>query len=207
MSTLRSQITTDQIIIGYCQGLFPMARGRHGSIDWFMAEPRTIIPLDERFTIPRTVRKLIARNRYRISFNQNFEQVINACSRHDKVASEEVWLSNQMIRLYCELHTRGYAHSVELYEGAQLVGGLYGVAIGGAFFGESMFSRVASASQIALVALVDRLRTQDFLLLDAQMRTPHITRFGAIDLTHDEYLSKLAVALGVERQFGQVAVL
>jgi leucyl/phenylalanyl-tRNA--protein transferase len=184
-----------------------MARGRHGNIEWFMAEPRTIIPLDERFRVPRTVRRLVTRNTSRVAFDENFEEVIRACSRHDEVVSEEVWLSNQMIGLYCELHHRGYAHSVEIYDGERLVGGLYGVAIGGAFFGESMFSRAASASQLALVSLVERLRSRNFLLLDAQMRTPHIARFGAIDLTHDEYLSLLASALGVDRQFSGGPVL
>lgn len=184
-----------------------MARGRHGNIDWFMAEPRTIIPLDERFKVPRAVRRLLKRHPYRIAFDENFEDVIRACARHDEVPSEEVWLSNQMIGLYCELHRSGYAHSVELYVKERLVGGLYGVAIGGAFFGESMFSRVASASQIALVSLVERLRERDFRLLDAQMRTPHIARFGAIDLTHDEYLTQLADAIAAERQFGSEPVL
>ena len=178
-----------------------MARGRYGSIDWFMAEPRTVVPLDDRFRIPRTVRKLLARHNYRVAINENFEGVIAACARHYQVDPEEVWLSNQMIGLYCELHKLGHAHSVELYDGVDLVGGLYGVAIRGAFFGESMFSRAPSASQIALVSLVDRLRTRRFVLLDAQMRTPHISRFGAIDLTHDEYIAWLAEALLLDRQF------
>jgi leucyl/phenylalanyl-tRNA---protein transferase len=207
VSSLRSAITTEQIILGYCQGLFPMARGRYGSIDWFMAEPRTIIPLDERFKIPRSVRKLMGRRDYRIGIDERFDEVIRACARHYEVLSEEVWLSNEMIGLYCELHRRGYAHSVELYDSDHLVGGLYGIAIRGAFFGESMFSRASSASQIALVALVERLRAQNFGLLDAQMRTPHIARFGAIDLSHDEYQGLLSDALQLDRQFAPDGVL
>ena len=206
MSTLRSTITTDQILLGYQHGLFPMARGRYGSIDWFMAEPRTVIPLDHRFRVPRTVRKLTARHAYRIAINENFKEVITACARHSQVTSDEVWLSKQMIALYCDLHSLGHAHSVELYDGLDLVGGLYGVAIRGAFFGESMFSRVPSASQIALVSLVERLRSRNFILLDAQMRTPHISRFGSIDLTHDEYIAWLADALRLERHFASDCV-
>ena len=178
-----------------------MSRGRDGQIEWFMAEPRTIIPLDERFRIPRTVRRLCAKNLYRLAVDENFEAVIGACARHRDVFPEEVWLSQEMIDLYCDLHSRGYAHSVELYRGSELVGGLYGVSLRGAFFGESMFSRVPSASQIALVALVGRLRTRGFSLLDAQMRTPHISRYGAIELTHDEYLVELGGALQLDRSF------
>lgn len=200
MSTLRF-VTTEQILLGYRHGLFPMARGRYGTIEWFMAEPRTVIPLDDRFTIPRTIRKLMRKSPYRVTFNENFNEVIRACARHREVVSEEVWLSEQMISLYCALNRAHHAHSVELYDGNQLVGGLYGVAIRGAFFGESMFSRAPSASQIALVALVERLRAQRFTLLDSQMRTPHIARFGAIDLTHEEYLVCLAEALALDRQF------
>jgi leucyl/phenylalanyl-tRNA--protein transferase len=112
-----------------------------------------------------------------------------------------------MVDLYCALHRMGHAHSVELYAGAELVGGLYGVAMAGAFFGESMFSRAPSASQMALVALVERLRKQRFSLLDAQMRTPHIGRFGAIDLTHEDYLECLAEALSLDREFTDNGVL
>ncbi len=207
MSTLRSSITPQQILLAYRQGLFPMARGRYGTIEWFMAEPRTIIPLDDRFEVPRTLRKLIRKSTLRVGFNENFSTVIRACARHREVLSEEVWLSNQMIDLYCQLHVAGHAHSVELYDDGELLGGLYGVAVEGAFFGESMFSRAPSASQMALVALVERLRAQRFSLLDVQMRTPHIGRFGAIDLTHDEYLACLSEALSLNRRFTPESVL
>lgn len=189
------------VISGYQQGYFPMARGRFGHIDWFMAEPRTIIPLDERFHVRRSLRRIIKKSDYQIRVNTAFASVIQACSRQDEVDNDEVWLSNEMISIYTELHRRGFAHSVEVWDDGQLVGGLYGVALKAAFFGESMFSRVPSASQIALVALVERLRERGYFLLDTQMRTPHVASFGAIDLTHNEYLGVLAEAMLDDRRF------
>lgn len=194
-------ITPAQVLLAYRHGLFPMSRGRRGSIEWFMADPRTILPLDDRFRIPRTVRRLLRRGGFEIRVNHSFEEVIDACARHALVGSDEVWLSDEMIDLYLELHALGHAHSVEVWIDGSLAGGLYGVAMRAAFFGESMFSRSPSASQIALVALVERLRERGFLLLDAQMRTPHIARFGAVDLSHDEYLARLALAMMEERAF------
>ncbi len=138
---------------------------------------------------------------YQIRINSNFAGVINACARHSQVDAEEVWLSEEMIALYQELHRRGIGHSVEVWTESGLVGGLYGVALKAAFFGESMFSLVPSASQIALVALVERLRERRYRLLDAQMRTTHIGYFGAIDLTHDEYLGLLAEAMLYDCKF------
>jgi leucyl/phenylalanyl-tRNA--protein transferase len=188
-------ITPEQVIAGYKQGFFPMARGRYGKIEWFMAEPRTVIPLDGRFRVRRSLRQTLRKSDYRIEFDTDFPAVIRACARHNEVDSEEVWLSDEMIALYIELHRRGFAHSVEIWNGDELAGGLYGVALKAAVFGESMFSRATSASQIALVALVERLRERGYRLLDAQMRTPHIGYFGAMDLTHDEYLALLAEAM------------
>ncbi len=172
-----------------------MARGLYGKIEWFMAEPRTIIPLDNRFRVRRSLRQAMRKDNYQIKINTDFPGVISACARHNEVDSDEVWLSDEMISLYVELHRRGFAHSVEVWSEDQLIGGLYGVALKAAFFGESMFSRAASASQIALVALVERLRERGYCLLDAQMRTSHIAYFGAIDLMHHEYLASLAEAL------------
>lgn len=200
-SASRSKITPEMVIAGYQQGYFPMARGRFGGIDWFMAEPRTIIPLDDRFHVRRSLRKIIKKSPYQIKLNTDFVSVIRACARHDEVENEEVWLSEEMIAIYQELHHRGFAHSVEVWDQERLVGGLYGVSLRAAFFGESMFSREPSASQIALVTLVERLRERRYLLLDAQMRTSHISHFGAIDLTHNEYLALLAEAMLDDRSF------
>lgn len=194
-SATQPVITPEQVIAGYQQGFFPMARGRYGKIEWFMAEPRTIVPLDDRFKLRRSLRQTMRRMDYQIKINSDFPAVIRACARHPEVPSDEVWLSEEMIALYTELHRRGFAHSIELWNLDGLIGGLYGVALKGAFFGESMFSRAPSASQIALVALVERLRDRGYRLLDAQMRTTHIGYFGAVDLTHNEYLALLAEAL------------
>jgi leucyl/phenylalanyl-tRNA--protein transferase len=199
--TTRTQITPEQVLAAYQQGYFPMSRGQYGMIDWFMAEPRTVIPLDERFHVRRSLRKVIKKSEFELRLNTHFEQVIRQCARHGEVPEDEVWLSEEMIALYIELHRRGFAHSIEVFQGNQMVGGLYGLALKSAFFGESMFSRVSSASQIALVALVERLRTRGFRLLDAQMRTSHISRFGAQDYSHEEYLGVLAEAMLDETSF------
>jgi leucyl/phenylalanyl-tRNA---protein transferase len=189
------------VIAGYQQGYFPMARGRFGHIDWFMAEPRTVIPLDERFHVRRSLRKTIKKSEYQIKLNTDFDTVIRACARHDHVDNDEVWLSDEMISIYQELHRRGFAHSVEVWNGERLIGGLYGVSLRAAFFGESMFSHASSVSQIALVALVERLRERGYLLLDAQLRTPHIASFGAFEVMHNEYLGLLAEAMLDDRSF------
>ncbi len=200
-SASRERITPEMVISGYQQGYFPMARGRYGPIDWFMAEPRTIIPLDHRFHVRRSLRKIINKTAAEIRINTAFKAVITQCARHAEVEPEEVWLSDEMIELYCELHRRGFAHSVEVWCEGELAGGLYGIALKAAFFGESMFSRQPSASQIALVALVERLRARRYSLLDAQMRTQHVSYFGAFDLSHNEYLGLLAEAMLDDRSF------
>ncbi len=193
-------ITPEQVLQAYSHGMFPMARGRCGEIHWYISEPRAIIPLSN-FKVRRSLRKAYQKNPYQIVFDTAFPTVIRACARHREVEGDEVWLSDEMIDLYCELHRRGHAHSVEVWEGDKLVGGLYGIALHAAFFGESMFSRVPFASQFALLALVERLSQQGFILLDAQVMTPHLAQFGAIELTHDEYMGILLHALHEERSF------
>lgn len=195
------RVTPEQVISAYLSGFFPMAVGRDERIEWFMAEPRTILPLDDRFTIRRSLRKTMKRLDYQIRIDTDFEGVLHACARHREVPDREVWLSDEMIDLYTELYHRGFAHSVEVWTADGLVGGLYGIALRRAFFGESMFSRIPSASQIALVALVERLRQRGFTLLDVQMRTSHISLFGAIDLTHVQYLDLLKEAISGEATF------
>jgi leucyl/phenylalanyl-tRNA--protein transferase len=200
-SAARRIITPEQVITGYQQGYFPMSRGRYGEIDWFMSEPRTIIPLDERFRVRRSLRQALRKMQYEIRINYDFASVIRACARHDEVHPEEVWLSEEMIALYLELHRRGFGHSVEVWQNGVLTAGLYGISLKAAFFGESMFTRVSFGSQIALVALAERLRARRYRMLDAQMRTPHVAHFGAVDLSHEEYLSVLAQAMLDDCQF------
>jgi leucyl/phenylalanyl-tRNA--protein transferase len=195
------KISPRQVLAAYQQGFFPMAQGQFGRIEWYIAEPRTVVPLNEEFQVRRSLAKAIHRSNHEVRVDSDFEQVIRACARHGEVDSSEVWLSEEMIELYLALHDSGDAHSVEVWTSGDLTGGLYGIAMRGAFFGESMFSRAPYASQFALVALVERLRERDYVLLDAQVRTAHIAQFGAIDLTHGEYLSRLAVALGSDCSF------
>ena len=201
VKTTRTLITPEQILGAYQQGYFPMARGRYGRIDWFMAEPRTVIPLDERFRVRRSLRQQRRKLAYEIRVDTSFLEVIHACARHGEVTEEEVWLSDEMIALYTELHQRGFAHSLEVWVENTLLAGLYGIALKGAFFGESMFTRQSSLSQIALVELVERLRARGYRLLDAQMRTWHISQFGALDMPHQEYLRVLGEALQLECLF------
>ena len=197
----RSLITPAHVLAAYRQGFFPMADGRHGRIGWYIAEPRTVIPLDGGFKVRRSLAQARRRLGHEIRVDSDFAAVIRACARHGRVDAEEVWLSEEMIRLYQELHARGHAHSVEVWIEGRLAGGLYGIALGAAFFGESMFSRVPYGSQLALVALVERLRARGYRLLDAQVKTPHVAQFGALDLTHQEYLVRLARALDEECAF------
>lgn len=191
----KHRLTSELILDTYRHGLFPMAEGKDGEIGFFHYEPRGIIPLDERFTIRRSLAQSLKKNPFEIRIDSAFADVIRACARHDELPDEDVWISEEMISLYCELHSQRIAHSVETWREGKLVGGLYGLSLGGAFCGESMFSRVPYASQAALVALVEHLRRQDYILLDAQMPTEHLHQFGLFTVSHAEYCSMLAVAL------------
>ncbi|MEP7235847.1 MAG: leucyl/phenylalanyl-tRNA--protein transferase [Ignavibacteriota bacterium] len=197
MEKLASQSSLDPELIlnAYRNGLFPMAEGKTGEVEFFYYEPRGIIPLDERFRVRRSLKKIIDKKQFTIKFDTAFEEVIRACSRHDRLPEEGIWLSEEMIRIYCELHRNGYAHSVEVWEKQELIGGLYGIVVGSAFCGESMFSRKEFASQVALVFLVEHLRTQGFTLLDAQMESEHLRQFGMYSVTQTEYLQLLGEAL------------
>jgi leucyl/phenylalanyl-tRNA--protein transferase len=196
-----SSNTPEMVLSAYRQGYFPMARGRHGSIGYYHFEPRGIIPLDDRFTVRRSLRKIIEDHIFRISFDEAFEEVIRACARFDELPDSEVWISEEMIELYTELHRRGIVHSLEVWYGDRLAGGLYGLVIGSVFCGESMFSREQFASQVALVALVEHLREKQFTMLDAQMESDHLRQFGLYTIIHDEYLRLLRNSLGDQRSW------
>lgn len=162
------------------------------TIRWYAPEPRAILPLDA-FHVPKNVGKLYRQQKFEVTSDRAFGDVIRACSDRD-----ETWISNAIVGAYTALHERGLAHSVECwYEGA-LAGGLYGVHLGGAFFGESMFFRVRDASKIALVNLVERLRAGGFKLLDIQMVTSTTLQFGAIEVPRAAYLKRLAEALPIK---------
>jgi len=182
-------IDPDFLLLAYCSGFFPMADPRSGEIGWYSPDPRAIFELEE-FHVPRSLRLTMKKGRFEIRVNTRFEKVMRECARRD-----ETWISEDLIRSYVELHRLGFAHSVESWAGGSLVGGLYGVAIGGAFFGESMFSRQKDASKVALVHLVERMKARGFELLDTQWITPHLQMFGAKEIPREEYLQRLQKAI------------
>jgi leucyl/phenylalanyl-tRNA--protein transferase len=191
-----SQRLTPQLVLhAYQVGAFPMA-DPDGDIGWYSPDPRCIFPL-ERFHVPRTVRQTVARGVFEVRVDTAFDQVIAACADRP----EGTWISDDIMAVYRTLHRRGYAHSVECWQSAELAGGLYGVALGGAFFGESMFTRISNASKVALVALVERLRARGFALLDTQWITPHLARFGAVEIPRREYVRRLRAALALACRF------
>lgn len=189
-------LTPDLLVAAYCQGIFPMADEYDGEIGWYSPDPRAIFPLDD-FHVPRSLTKTIRRGVFEIRFDTAFEEVMRACA----LAREETWISEELIQTYTQLHFAGLAHSVEAWHEGELAGGLYGVSLGGAFMGESMFTRVTDASKVCLVALVERLRERGFVLLDSQMPTEHLARFGQIVIPRAEYLRRLARALRLDRSF------
>lgn len=188
-------LTPNQVLAGYRAGIFPMADD-DGQIFWFSPDPRCIFEFDH-FHVPRTVRRIIRRRVFEIRINTAFAEVMAACAERP----EGTWISPEIRAVYQGLHGQGYAHSVEAWKADQLVGGLYGVAIGGAFFGESMFFRVTNASKVALVALMEHLKQRGFTLVDTQWTTPHLTLFGAIEISRPEYLVRLQHALQLCSRF------
>lgn len=192
-------LSADLLIYGYSTGIFPMADSETGEVQWYLPRMRAIIPLD-RFHAPRSLRQIVKKNIFEIRINENFEAVMRGCAT-ERGDGRGTWISEEMIEAYCELRDLGYAHSVESYQDGKLVGGLYGVAMGGAFFGESMFYRVSNASKVALYHLVERLKARNFVLLDSQFINDNIARFGAIEIPHSDYLRLLKDALKVRTSF------
>jgi leucyl/phenylalanyl-tRNA---protein transferase len=182
------------LLAAYSQGFFPMAN-RQGRIAWYTANPRGIIPL-ETFHIPRTLRTLARRDPdsggFELRIDFDFEAIMRACGEN---RGDGTWINDELIAAYLRLHKLGFAHSVETWKDNQLAGGLYGVSLGAAFFGESMFHRLRDASKVALVHLVQRLKDRGYELLDTQAVTTHLSRFGCIEIPAEEYLKKLARAM------------
>jgi leucyl/phenylalanyl-tRNA--protein transferase len=190
-------IQPQTLLDAYASGWFPMAV-TPGEIRWYSPDPRGIIPLDA-FHVSRRLARLMRAGRFEIRVDSAFEDVIVACSQRPD--SDGNWIDREIIESYCNLHALGHAHSVEAWQEGALVGGLYGVALGGAFFGESMFHRAHDASKAALVALVDRLRTCGYALLDTQWVTDHLVQFGAIEIPRRRYLRLLDGALRIDAVF------
>jgi leucyl/phenylalanyl-tRNA--protein transferase len=187
-------ITPDILLRAYSIGLFPMAESSEDpEIFWVEPEMRGILPLDG-FHVSKSLAKAVRKKPFDIRFDRAFERVI-ACCAEPAGDRPSTWINSTIRKLYTELHRMGHAHSVEAWEGDELVGGLYGVSLGSAFFGESMFSRRTNASKICLVHLVERLRANGFTLLDTQFTTDHLKTFGTIDIPKDEYLKLLRKAV------------
>ncbi len=188
------RLTPELLLAAYRQGIFPMA-GENGEIGWYEPVRRAIIPLDDRFHVPRRLARTVRSGFFTVTFDTAFDAVITACAE-PAPGRETTWISPEIIRAYSELHRLGYAHSVECWRDGQLAGGLYGVAIGGLFAGESMFHRVRDASKVALVHLVERLRRGGFTLLDSQFVVgTHMLQFGTIEISRIEYHRLLRAAL------------
>jgi leucyl/phenylalanyl-tRNA--protein transferase len=197
---MKDTLTIDRLLNAYAQGYFPMAEDAGDEeIYWFSPEERGVIPLDG-FNIPRSVRKQFKSPSFSFTFRTNtaFEEVIRACAAPvPGTGREKTWINDEISALYCELHEQGHAHSVEVWENDKLVGGLYGVSLGGAFFGESMFSRTSGASKFALIYLVALLTESGYTLLDTQYVNNHLTQFGCVGIPKTHYLSQLEKALKI----------
>jgi len=199
-------LTPDVLVAAYANGIFPM--DVDGTIQWFSPDPRAIIDLDE-FHVARRLRRVCRSGRFEIRINtcvdalpsgsrlNVFEEVVRECGNRP----EGTWISEEIVTVYTRLHELGLAHSIETWRAGELAGGLYGVTLGGAFFGESMFHRRTDASKVALVALVERMRDRGFELFDVQFLTPHLERFGAKEIPREAYLARLEAALAIDTRF------
>jgi leucyl/phenylalanyl-tRNA--protein transferase len=201
MSRRPLEITPELVLRAYGAGIFPMAEGRgSGRLHWLDPALRGILPLDAGFHLPRRLRRTVLSGRFTVTANTNFVGVIAGCAE-PAPGRTDTWINAEIESLFTALHRMGAAHSIEVWQDGALVGGLYGVALGGAFFGESMFSRTTDASKVALVQLVARLRLGGFTLLDTQFLTAHLARFGAVEIPKAEYKRRLNAALDVPAQW------
>ena len=199
MPQTQPPISPEMVLRAYLAGAFPMADPQTGRIDWFQPDPRAVQPFAPGdplggFRVRRSLAKTARNAGFEITRDQAFDQVIAACAvpRED---DPQTWINAKLMSLYTQLHELGWAHSVEAWRDGQLVGGLYGLALGGAFFGESMFSREPYASQVCYVHLVEHLLEQKFRLLDVQFVNPHIAQFGVVEVPHEDYMKLLEDAV------------
>ncbi len=186
-------IRIDELLRAYRKGFFPMSDPKDGQVFWCQPYKRAVFHLDS-YKPSKDVLRLKRKNEYRVTFDEEFEGVINGCAAPRKT-DHETWISDEIMEAYIKLYELGLAHSVESWYDGELVGGLYGIAMGGAFFGESMFFRRSYASQLAFDCLVVHLKKKGYLLLDAQIMNPHLEKLGAVEIAHEEYMFLLAEAL------------
>ena len=188
------KLTTEILEACYRAGAFPMADA-HGRIEFYRSDPRSVLEFED-LHVPRSLARVIRKETFGVRVDEDFEGIIRACADR-----EETWINPEIIDAYVRLHHAGKAHSVEAYRGGELAGGLYGVTLGGAFMGESMFTRIRDASKVCFVNLVGRLQERGYELLDCQIQNPHLARLGAREIPEREYLRRLERALIVDRSF------
>ena len=195
-----SAINPEELLLAYRLGIFPMAESRHSKdVLWVRPHERGILPLDK-FHVPRRLARVVRSNRFEVTADAAFEDVIRACAE-SQPDRRETWINDSIIEVFIALHRRGFAHSVETWQEGKLVGGLYGLSLGAAFFAESKFSRVTDASKVALVHLAARLKAGSYALLDAQFPNPHLDQFGAVTVTEERFQFMLSQALARNGDF------
>lgn len=192
------ELTAEDLMYGYMNGIFPMA-DTDGSLYWYSPDPRAIIPIDT-YKPAKSLRPILNKNLFDIHINRDFEAVMRHCAL-PRNGEPETWISEEIIQAYCDLHQMGMAHSVEAYVGDRLVGGLYGVAIGGVYFGESMFYLEPNSSKVAFHYLIENLRKQQYELLDTQFINDNVKRYGAIEIPREDYLILLRKVIQQPRSF------
>jgi len=198
---LGGDLAVENLKVAYASGLYPWPANDEEPLSWWCPDPRYFIEVPNAH-IGRTVRKEMRRGKYAVTMDRAFGQVITHCQLRRHVGREKTWITERMRRAYCALHDEGYAHSVEAWEGDELVGGLYGVSLGGVFFGESMFSLRPNASKVAFATLIGQLQRWGFSIIDCQMRTPLSDQFGARQISRKEFLRRLDYALTTPSRVG-----
>ena len=196
MSGRKLTLTPEGVLLAYTHGIFPMADERSGEVLWFRPDPRAIIPPDG-FHVSRSLARTMKRAAFEIRVDTDFEGVMRGCADRP----EGTWISERFVEVYAALHQAGKAHSIEAWREGRLVGGTYGVTLGGAFMAESMFHRETDGSKVALAALVARLQQRGYILLDVQYVTPHLESLGAVEITRREYERRLNAALRLDCRF------
>jgi leucyl/phenylalanyl-tRNA--protein transferase len=196
MSDTNQTLDVDTLCLAYANGYFPMPDPQTGQIYWYNPNPRAIIPLNG-FHVSRSLHKRLKRQEFTVSFNKAFAQVMLGCANR-----KETWINSEFLRAYQILHERGHAHSIEVWKNEALAGGVYGVALGAAFFAESMFHTATDASKVALFHLVEHLRARGFMILEVQFMTPHLKSLGAVTIPSEDYLNLLERAVAKHCKFG-----
>ena len=197
MAQFHPQYNIPAIINAYADGYFLMADEEGENLGWYTSTDRTLIPLDDRFRYPTSLRRVLNQTRFSVAIDRDFRAVVEGCADRD-----ETWISEELKEIYWQLHLAGWAHSFETWQGDELAGGILGIAIAGAFIGESMFYRIPEGSKVAMVKLVEHLRSRRFILFDAQMMNPHLARFGAVSVDDREYKQILKQALKLDCAIG-----